>query len=432
MLSRASIAFVALSLALAQLGSPAAQAQAEDKSTWPVIVNQSDADDPVNAIALECRDASTTRGDFDACLLGAGITPPSPGPNARTEAAASAPPVPTRTPAQAENSTDVVNDRTLFFDPLTGVTGGKLPSVSPDPVHYSLAYEDSGYAITRANSDWLDNPIVLIPGTYSDTTLTVTASLTGETSGRWLALYCRMQPDGSGYALTIAPTSGRLSLMRWDGPYHAVTQLADQQSNTVLRGEQNNSVALTCAGPAIGISVNSTLVASAADTTYGSGAEGIGVGKISGIDGTAEAKFSDLRIEKTEPAQWAASDGNDGPPASPTAAASAHTPIPPSATAGQADCAAWQPYSDPRCTTPLMGSSWCQWVSSRRHLLTDLVVFDQSGRPMTLRAGDDVQLGAASLDSYGQSWVRLSAASIGGWGVLFLPADTVRALDIGA
>jgi hypothetical protein len=86
----------------------------------------------------------------------------------------------------------------------------------------------------------------------------------------------------------------------------------------------------------------------------------------------------------------------------------------------------------PACTAPMLGSPSCQWINSRRHLLTDLVVSDQSGRPLTLRAGDDVQLGPAVLDSYGQPWVRLTAASLGGWGALYLLTDTVRALDRGA
>jgi hypothetical protein len=90
---------------------------------------------------------------------------------------------------------------------------------------------------------------------------------------------------------------------------------------------------------------------------------------------------------------------------------------------------AWQRPSDPACTPAFATAPWCEWVSSRRHLLTDLIIFDQAGHPFALYSGDDVQLGTVSLDSKGQPWVRILPASTGGWGLLYLPADTVRSLD---
>jgi hypothetical protein len=91
--------------------------------------------------------------------------------------------------------------------------------------------------------------------------------------------------------------------------------------------------------------------------------------------------------------------------------------------------AAWQRVSDPRCSTPGAASSpFCQWLATRRHLLTDLVVIGPSGAPLTLHAGDDVELGAVSSVA-GQPMAKLSTASMGGFGAVYLSMATVQSLD---
>ena len=70
MLRTLTTAFLAAILILAT-GAARGAAQ-EVKEDWPVVVNPIQADDPANAAALACRDASADRAAYESCLANLG------------------------------------------------------------------------------------------------------------------------------------------------------------------------------------------------------------------------------------------------------------------------------------------------------------------------------------------------------------------------
>lgn len=160
-------------------------------------------------------------------------------------------------------------------------------------------YRDGEFALTRSAAS-TGVSVIRLPGTQTDTTLSVDVRLVGETEGRSVALACR-RSTGSGtptqYRFTMLPDLGRYALSRFDAGGNVT--LTSGTSAAIRAGNESNHVELTCAGGTITVSVNGDQVTAAQDVTYAEGELSLGVS--ADTDQAAEARFDNLVLTAAEP-----------------------------------------------------------------------------------------------------------------------------------
>jgi len=172
-----------------------------------------------------------------------------------------------------------------FDDPAAGV----LPRSSPNPDRYTRGYMDGEY---RLSSQSDAGAVAAVPGSYENASLAVDARMVGDTDGRAIALYCRLQPgpSPSGYVLYVAPPDGALRLWRIDGG--ARTPLMDWQARSAIaRGTGRNRIELSCAGSVITVTVNGARVGFAFDGKYRGGQ------MVLGAVGATATRTIDVRLD---------------------------------------------------------------------------------------------------------------------------------------
>jgi hypothetical protein len=257
---------------------------------------------------------------------------------AQSEAKTNTVTIPTESPGPTEGAASHV----LFSDDPANGKGG-LARSSPHPDQYTVGYMGDEYSIVRLDTTANVDPVVAVPGDYTDSVLSVSVDVVGDTSGRYVQIYCRRQSDGSGYELRVAPTRGTYSLDRRDGNRSttlAPLQAPDVPNPAVRIANQENAIALTCAGPTISVSVNSVQIATVTDGMYRSGQHAIGVNRIYTVNGTAEARFSKIKVLAAT-SSVSASPTND---ARPRGSATPTTTTNSSAADGVRKCLVYSPY----------------------------------------------------------------------------------------
>jgi Domain of Unknown Function (DUF1080) len=180
------------------------------------------------------------------------------------------PPIPAGTPAVATNAAP---GTVLLSDSMTDASQGILPAsqtgLKSGNTSYDAVYENGGYVIRTANAaDATSRQSVDLPGIFSNSSLVVDASLSGDNMDRDISLRCRGGSGGS-YLAFITPRAQYIELFRRDAD--KLTLLVGNVSPAVRRGGQVNHLELLCVGTTIALAVNGTTVAAVKDDRYATG-----------------------------------------------------------------------------------------------------------------------------------------------------------------
>jgi len=175
--------------------------------------------------------------------------------------------------AQSNSTSRSVTLTDDFIDPDQGL----LQTYSSNPA-VQLDYECGEYRIAKVSADASVLPTVSVPGVFADSVLDVDARLVGDPTDVRVVLRCRQQLSGSSwYRADFMPDVGRVALYRSDD--NRQVMLANATAVGPLNGgNETNHLELSCQSNLISASANGTLVASAADDTYGAGSMAIAVG----------------------------------------------------------------------------------------------------------------------------------------------------------
>jgi len=204
------------------------------------------------------------------------------------------PAAPTPTPGPRPTAGPVAPGTLLLSDNFDDPSAGRLPSSSSDPSHYERGYVDGEYVLSKVDPQFDGGAIVGLPGAYSNVSLAFDARIVGDSAGRSIALYCRVQPGSrlSGYVAIVLPAAGSLRLYRYDdGEATPMTDIINAPA--MRRGNATNRVELGCAGPTISASVNGTRAVAVGDGSYQQGALLISA---SANRATAQARLDNLAV----------------------------------------------------------------------------------------------------------------------------------------
>ena len=154
---------------------------------------------------------------------------------------------------------------------------------SDRPNQYSRGYSGGQYVI-RIPSTGGSSPAVAgapLPGTYTDASVSVSASLVNPAGDQLIAVGCRAQGANSGYRFLIVPASGVTLAVRGGQPLAIMGLLSIYQTSPAIHtGVEPNQLQLECHGSTIDASINGRQVASVHDYTFRSGQMWIEVGKM--------------------------------------------------------------------------------------------------------------------------------------------------------
>lgn len=159
-----------------------------------------------------------------------------------------------------------------FSDPNTAV----MPTASPDPTHYQLAYRDGVYEFDDVDPSWNGTAEAVFGGFLPFVHISVDVAFTTNDLGQVAYIGCRRASnEASGYRLLLDAPRGRAMLQRLDNgetkPLSQWVYLAD-----IAPPSGTNHLELSCATPGIVASLNGGLIGSVEDTTYTGGRSWLG------------------------------------------------------------------------------------------------------------------------------------------------------------
>ncbi len=167
----------------------------------------------------------------------------------------------------------------LLADDFNDPARGQLPRASPDESLYHFGYQDGEYVSQRISMDGTRYATVLLPGTYTNTTLAVDVRLVGDTNQRVSSFECRRQRgvDEQQYRLEMQPATGSLRLLRFQAGVE--TDLMPWTPAGAIRGgNETNRVELTCAGETLRARINGVQMAEVQDSALQDGSLAISAG----------------------------------------------------------------------------------------------------------------------------------------------------------
>src|SRR5439155_6873173 len=150
---------------------------------------------------------------LQAQVQGGSAPTPAPPP---AESTAAAPPT-----APAGPSPTVDPARVLFADTFDDPAAHPWPA-SPEPSRYVFQHDAGEYVIRKLDPSAALVAPIEVPGTFGDASVAVDARLTGDQSGRYVSIDCRLVEEAtpgrevSGYRLSVAPGQQQFSRVRFD------------------------------------------------------------------------------------------------------------------------------------------------------------------------------------------------------------------------
>jgi hypothetical protein len=188
-------------------------------------------------------------------------------------------PVLAQTESDEASSAPPVPGTVLLADEFDDPVRGRLPRASPDETLYHFGYQDGEYASQRVSMDGTRYATVLLPGTYSNTTIAVDVRLVGDTNQRVVSLECRRQRgvDEQQYRLEMQTTPGSFRLLRFQSATE--TDLVPWTASDAIRGgNASNRIELTCTGDTLRARINGTQAAEVQDGALQEGSLAISAG----------------------------------------------------------------------------------------------------------------------------------------------------------
>lgn len=195
-------------------------------------------------------------------------------------------PTPTRPPQPGD-----VLARDDFSDPSSTI----LPTTSREPTRYTRAIQNGAYVIKIIDPTVDYIPSAYLTDTYTNASISIDARMEGATAGRYIAFGCRASDNGA-YRLSVDLAEGQFLIARWNKDTGTSLGGGWQKSADLNKGNANNTIEFSCAGPAITVTINRKVQMTVQDTTFTSGQFWIGVGTYSNQPNTAEARFDNLRV----------------------------------------------------------------------------------------------------------------------------------------
>ena len=189
--------------------------------------------------------------------------------------------------AQSDSEVVVIEDN--FDDPAAGA----LPEGSDDP-DLRFDYDDEGYEIDAFAGDFSGDLPVLVPGEFSNGTIAIDGTLTGDndSNGHYLFLACRVRDD-TGYKLEIRPLAqvAAIWLLTSDGNQRI--------ANVGLEADPSPGpfrIELNCEGDQLTGRIDGEEIISVTDATYDQGSFAFGAGVYQLSAGPVSADFDDLTV----------------------------------------------------------------------------------------------------------------------------------------
>ncbi len=187
----------------------------------------------------------------------------------------------------------------LLADNFDDPSLGWLPTSYPDPSEGFMAgYVHGQYEVWSSQPGSNLIPSVRVPGTHSDASLSVDATLV-DASGRstGVTIACRAQSAaGNEYRLRLEPNDTSFGIVRFkDRVQTNLTPTGPAgRSLSVYPGNSVNRIELTCTGTTISVRINGQVVASVQDGTHASGQ--FWLGAHAAVGGTARVRFDNLVV----------------------------------------------------------------------------------------------------------------------------------------
>jgi hypothetical protein len=219
-----------------------------------------------------------------------------------TEAAAVGP-IPTRSAdvaayqAPPDRPAATAND-VLLADDLTDPARGTLEQSPPNDDGYFTGYRDGGYLIqllkpqTGATGFLVDLPI-----NERNSTISIDAQLVGAVENRMIVVGCRNTGDSVGrtyYAAYIEPAGGRYYIAKRDRSFKTLVDWTT--SPLIKRGNETNTMQLTCLANAITLFINGEFANTLQNDDLPAGNPFIGVGTSNSVVEESAAKFNNLVV----------------------------------------------------------------------------------------------------------------------------------------
>lgn len=202
----------------------------------------------------------------------------------------------------------------IIADDLSDPNSGVLPPMSDHPAAFDFGYQGGEYRTVITDPNNTGDSVAFIPATFGDTTTAVDVRITGANGNPHATIVCRFSDSGF-YLAAVDLNGGGLFIFKVVGTGGTF------EGNAIGVGSfppvspvgQPAHVALTCAGSNIWASVNGTVVAAVQDSSYTSGAIGVGVGDDKGV--SPEVRWRNLKITAADPSAPAPAVGGSAPTA---------------------------------------------------------------------------------------------------------------------
>lgn len=204
----------------------------------------------------------------------------------------------------------VAPETVLLADRFDDPARGALPiAIISDYVR--TGYNNGEYQIAGVSSAAVGAPYVALPGSYTDTTLTVDARVVGETDQRHFTLYCRTSGERFTF-LDITLSSGEVVIWRATNYGASQTPMVFPPAESIRRGNASNRFQLSCSGATISATANGVLIASLEDdgaVAFG----GAALGCLALLPGqpTCDVRLDNLTLTQATPGAALTGAGNN-------------------------------------------------------------------------------------------------------------------------
>ncbi len=241
------------------------------------------------------------------------------------------PPTPPSSSSSSSRPAPVQIGPVLVSDDFQNPDRGLLPPASVDPDSYEQGYESGYYVIRAVDEEWDGMVELPLPGSYKDTRLSVDVRSIGDRAG-FVYLECRRNGN-DGYLGAFLMDEGWYGIGRMQNG--RISAISPVSVSPYGRLRQNGvTLALTCIGDEITLSLDGIQLARGRDVAFTEGRLELALEAISSDDepGSLEVRFANLVANQATAAPQPSPTPTVMPTATATPATPAATPATPTVT----------------------------------------------------------------------------------------------------